>query len=135
GPLPPVKGTRYLLGLDIGLKHDATAAVIAHAEPALDDDGHAAARVVLDRIETWHGTRATTVRLADVETWVEQASLAYNRAAVLCDPWQGVALAQRLRGRGLRIEEINFTPQSITRMASSVLLLLRNGLLHLPDDP
>lgn len=48
---------RYAIGLDIGLKHDRTVAVVAHAEPVVRtpdgtvDTVTVGARVVLDRIE------------------------------------------------------------------------------------
>jgi Terminase large subunit, ATPase domain len=45
GPLEPQPGVRYVLGLDVGLKSDATVAAVCHAER------NGAVRVVLDRMQ------------------------------------------------------------------------------------
>ena len=59
----------------------------------------------------------------------------YNQAKVMMNPWQAVALAQRLRTRRVRVEEFTFSSQSVGRLATTLHLLLRNGDLALPDDP
>ena len=58
GPQAPRPENRYVLGLDLGLKADLTAAVVCH----LDED-----TVVLDRINTWTGTSDSPVQLAVVK--------------------------------------------------------------------
>ena len=73
-------------------------------------------------------------RLDQVEAWVEQASRSFGRAHVIVDPWQTVGLAQRLTGRGLRVEEFPFTQQSVGRIAATLYGLLRDRNLALPDD-
>lgn len=124
GPLPPERGTRPVIGVDIGLKRDRTAAAVCHRHGET---------VVLDRLEVWQGSRLHPVTLADVEKWLAEAARAY-RARIILDPWQAVGLMQRLRGAGVRVEEYVFTAQSVGRLASSLYTLLRERQLQLPDD-
>ena len=125
GPLDYESKRTYVVGLDLGLKRDRTVGTVCHREGS---------RVVLDRIATWQGSRLRPVRLSDVEEWVEQASRAFGRAHVILDPWQTVGLAQRLRARGLRVEEYAFTAQSVGRIAGTLYGLLRDRNLALPND-
>jgi phage terminase large subunit-like protein len=126
GVLPPERGTRYVLGLDLGIKNDRTALSVAH----LADDGD----VVLDRQEVWQGTRDRPVQLAEVEAVVLEASRSYNRAPLLVDPWQAAQMTQRLRRAGVRVHEVTFSQQQIGRMALVLVRLLRDRQLDLPDD-
>jgi len=138
GPLVPAEGRRYVVSVDLGLRRDRTVAAVTHAEPLRrpnDDVTVAGHRVVLDRMQTWQGSREQAVRLEDVEDWVAQASHSFNRAGVVIDPWQAVGIAQRLRGRGIVVREYTFTPSSVGRLASTLHLLLRDRALALPDDP
>ncbi len=136
GPLEARSGTRYVVGVDLGLKHDRTVVSIAHAEDALDvPEDVRARRVVLDRQLTFAGSRARPVRLGDVEEAIAEASRAYNGAKVVADPWQAVGLCQRLRARGVAVSEFSFSATSVGRLASTLHLLLRDRLLALPDEP
>jgi hypothetical protein len=63
-----------------------------------------------------------------------QASQVFNRAKVTMDPWQVAGMAQRLRDRGVRVEEFTFSSPSVGRLASTLHLLLRDRALALPDD-
>jgi phage terminase large subunit-like protein len=156
GPLPPEPGMRYVIGVDLGLKHDRTVAAVCHlarrwdtaatafASPespprglmeAVPDDTLPAATVMLDRMAVWQGTREHAVPLEAVEAWILQARHTFNGAGIVFDPWQAVGMAQRLRGRGLQVEEFTFSPASVGRLASTLHLLLRNRQLRLPDDP
>ena len=133
GPQDPVDGVRYVVGLDLGLKRDRTVAAIAHSEPLAD--GREGRRVVLDRMEVWQGSRLRPVELGDVEAWLGEASRRYNGAPIVADPWQAVGLLQRLRDRRVRVEEFAFSAQSVGRLASELLVALRDRRLALPDDP
>jgi Phage Terminase len=125
GPLEPISGMSYVIGLDVGLKRDSTVATICHVEHGI---------VYLDRIATWTGTRLRPVKLGEVESWIEKAAKQY-RARVVVDPWQAAQLTERLRARGVRITEYTFSAQSVGRLASTLYLLLRERGLRLPDDP
>ena len=66
-----------------------------------DEDQTVGARVVLDRMQVWQGSRKKPVQLDDVEAWIVEASGRYNGASVMLDPWQAAGMAQRLRARGV----------------------------------
>lgn len=133
GPLGYVPGHRYVLGLDIGVTNDRCVLAVCHAES--ERDGRR--RVVLDLIRRWSGSRRRPVDLSEVEETVAAVSSAFGRsgrARVRMDPWQGIGMAQRLRVRGVPVEEWSFTAQRYANMAQTLLVLLRDGLLWLPDD-
>lgn len=139
GPLSPQSGTAYAIGLDVGLKHDATVAAVVHTEPAEvrfhgADRHEEGQRVVLDRLEVWRGSRLRPVKLDGVEEWVGQAARSFNNAAIVADPWQAIGLCQRLRDKGLRVEEWTFNQASNAKLASTLHTLLRDRRLSLPDD-
>lgn len=124
GPLDPIPGMTYVIGLDVGLKRDSTVATICHLEHGI---------VTLDRIAVWTGTRLRPVRLGEVEEWIGKAARDY-RATVIVDPWQAAQLTERLRRSGVRIHEYAFSAQSVGRLASTLFLLLRERSIRLPDD-
>jgi phage terminase large subunit-like protein len=130
GPQERDPAHRYLVGLDLGLKNDRTVVTVAHAERR-DAGGPV---VVLDRIIVMQGTKTKPVQLSDVEKLVEHTSRAYGHARIRLDPWQTIGLAQRLRDRGLTVEEWAFTAQSVGRLGQTLHLLLRDHRLALPDD-
>lgn len=132
GPLDPEEGRAYVIGVDLGVKRDRTAVVVAHGEPYADAE--AGCRVVVDRRELWKGSRIRPVKLADVEEWIEQAAKEY-RAEVVFDPWQAVGMAQRLGAKSIRLHEHPFTVASTGRLASTLFQLLRDQALALPRDP
>ena len=125
GPLEPRKGHRYVIGLDIGLKHDRTVAAVCHRE----ED-----RVVLDRMEVWAGTRKNPVQIGVVEEWLLEAHRQFNRARLVLDPWQAVSTAQRLRAAGVSVKEFTFSASSNAELALTLYRLLRERNLALPDD-
>ena len=125
GPQAPRPENQYVIGLDLGLKADLTAAVVCH----LDEN-----TVVLDRINTWTGTTEHPVQLGEVETWLTQACDSYHPATVVLDPWQAIGLAQRLRRRRIPVEEYTFSAASVGRLATTIHLLLREHRLALPPD-
>lgn len=138
GALPPEPRRRYVIGLDVGLKNDATVAAVCHGErivAADSDDSTVGVRVVLDRMHVWRGSRSEPVRLAEVEEWLEQASRSYGRAPIRFDPWQAAGSMQRLAARRVPVEEYSFNASSVGRLAVTLLTLIRERALALPDDP
>ena len=125
GPLDPTPGASYVIGVDLGLKRDRSAAAVCHAE---NED------VILSRLGVWQGSRRKPVRLGEVEDWLAEAAARFNGAEVVFDPWQSVGLMQRLQGRGLRCSEFSFSAQSVGRLAASLFNALRDGRLGLPND-
>jgi hypothetical protein len=129
GPLEPVFGGRYVIGVDLGLKHDRTVAAVCHAER--DGTG---VRVVLDRLQTWAGSRRRPVDLGVVEEWLAEVGRRYNRARLIVDPYQAMQMAQRLRHAGVTVEEYAFSAQSVGRLAIGLHTAIRDHRLALPDD-
>jgi phage terminase large subunit-like protein len=123
GDLEPSSRHRYVITLDIGLVHDRTVACVAHR------DG----RVVVDRLHVWAGTRTNPVRLDEVEEWLYAAAKAY-RAPLLYDPFQAALLTQRLKARGVRVQDFTFSSSSVGRLAVALFNALREHALDLPDD-
>ena len=91
-------------GLDLGLAKDRSvlSRVRHDARTSL---------VVIEGLETWTPRPGARVDLMEVEETV--AGIVRERPApVYLDPWQGVLLGQRLRGRGLEVREVSFTGES-----------------------
>jgi phage terminase large subunit-like protein len=133
GPQAPRPGVKYVVTLDVGVTNDASVAVVAHAERVSEQRG-APARVVVDRIARWRGTRRKPVDLSEVEGWIHTACVEYHRAPLHADPYQAVGLLQRLRSRGVRASEFTFSAQSVGRVANALHLALRNRLIWIPND-
>ena len=127
--LEPDPAHRYVVTLDVGLKHDSTVLVVAHREEF--DDGP---EFIVDRLERWTPEPGASVDLAVVEAAVAHAARAYQ-APVVLDPWQAALLAQRLRDQGVRVHEFTFTATSVGRLARGLFLALADERLVLPDDP
>jgi phage terminase large subunit-like protein len=125
GPLAPKPGVGYVASLDMAYVHDRAAAAVCHRERS--------GRVVLDRLEVWAGSRRHPVQEAAVEDWLMKAWRAYG-PRLMVDPWQTKGMAQRLRARGMRVEEFGFSAQSVGRLALTLYRLLRDHLVALPDD-
>lgn len=133
GPQEPEPGVQYVIGVDLGVKRDRTVVAVCHAEPL--DDGRQGRVTVLDRMQVWQGSRLHPVPLGQVEEWIFLASQRYGGASVVCDPWQAMGMIERLKGQRVKIEEFVFSAQSVGRLASNLMLALRDHRLALPDDP
>jgi phage terminase large subunit-like protein len=130
GPQDYRPGSRpYRMGVDLGLRHDRTAIAVCHAEPV-----GGGRLVVLDRLVVFEGSPADEVSLGEVEAAILECWRAFGRPRVRLDPWQAIGLAQRLRQRGMRVEEFAYTAQRYGAMASVLFALLRDGLLALYGD-
>jgi phage terminase large subunit-like protein len=127
GPLEPVEGHHYVIGVDLGLKHDRSVAAVCHAE------GDGERKVVLDRMEVWAGTPRRPVDLPEVRDWLEFSAKRY-RAPLVVDPYQAIGMIQELRRRGVVAEEFNFNQSSIGRLAVTLHTSVRDHRLGLPDD-
>lgn len=138
GPSLPTHGVRYVMGLDLGIKNDATVAAVCHVESV--DRGYAegrqlpfSSRVVLDRMMRWKPSRLRPVNLTEVEDWCAEAVRSYG-CPIVFDVYQAVHLTQRLRARGATCTEFAFTQPSIGRLAALLHSLIRDRALALPDD-
>jgi phage terminase large subunit-like protein len=142
GDRPPKGQLRYVIGVDLGINHDRTVAAVCHLHEIRqqhdeegDEDALPTYRVVVDRLTVWAGSRNNPVDLPTVERALLDLSRAYNDADIICDPWQAVLLAQRLRNDHVNVEEYNTSTQGVGRLASTLLSLFRTRLIALPDDP
>lgn len=127
GPRPWAQGRRYSISLDVGLKNDRTVLAVCSAE------GDAPA-VALDRMMVYQGSRRQSVSLDVVEAAALEAWQGYGQPSLVADPWQAAQLCQRLRARGVRVEEFTFSSQSVSRLALRLHGLIRDRALQLPDD-
>ena len=136
GPLAARKDRVYVLGLDVGLVHDRTALAICHAERIIaPDDTVGGRRIVVDDVIVWEGTRQKPVQLLSVRETIEAKAREYRVDRVVFDPYQAVGLAQELQQRGhVIMAQFNFTTQSVAALASTLVMLIRNRQLGLPDD-
>jgi len=132
GPQDYKPGVRYKIGVDLGLRHDRTAIAVVHGE---DVEGTDAKRVVVDRMIVFEGTKANEVTLSDVEDTLFDTWQTYGRPRIRIDPWQGIGLAQRLRRRGVAVEEWSYSDRRYGAAAAALFNLLRDGLLDLYDHP
>lgn len=128
GPLAPDRSKSYIITLDLGVRNDRTAAVIAHAERTADG-----VQVVVDRLAVWTPKPLRPVKLDDVKAWLIEMGRAY-RATVHYDPSQAYLLIEQLRKAGLSTREFTFTSSSVGKIATAIMQALRSRLLLLPDD-
>jgi hypothetical protein len=128
GPIAPEMGNLYVCTLDLGVKNDRTAAVIAHAERG--DEG---TRIVVDRLQVWVPRPLRPVKLEDVKAWLVEMCRNY-RAKLVYDPSQAYLLVEQLRKSGVVVEQFTFTSSSVGRLAASIMQALRSRLLSLPND-
>jgi phage terminase large subunit-like protein len=126
GPQDYRRGVVYKIGVDLGLRNDRTAIVVAHAESVVGRR-----RVVLDRLVVFEGSKSDEVTLGEVEDALLDVWRMYGRPRVRMDPWQAVGLAQRLRQKGVSVEEWSYSPLRYGAAASALYGLLRDGLLAL----
>lgn len=132
GPQP---GVKYLITVDIGIRHDATAMAICHAEPFDAGDPSGPKRVVTDHIERWKGSRRKPVQVKRVEDWLATKAPQWNGATVYADPTQFVGSLQNLNRRGVRAKEWPFTSSSVGQVATALVQAFRNRQIEVPDIP
>jgi phage FluMu gp28-like protein len=128
-PLKPQRGTRYVIGVDLATKFDSTAVCVAHSEHR---DGER--RIVVDNMEVFEPRRGREVSLGDVERRIEQLASRYRPAEVFFDPQNASLMLENLRGRHVRVEEFKFTAPANDKMTNTLHVMLRDGLIDLPDD-
>jgi phage terminase large subunit-like protein len=122
GPaLERTDGATYIAALDLGTVNDKTALAIGHREGDV---------VLLDRMQTWQGSRRHPVNFAEVEEFIVGAHKRF-RFSLRLDPWQGLDLAQRLRSQGVSAREFNFTAASKQKLAATLLSSINAGKLEL----
>lgn len=107
---PP--GVLYVHGLDIGVSRDHAVHLVLHRDLA---DG----RIYLDRIRVWVPATGAQVDLDGVEQHVEE-ELRRLPGSIYADPFQAVALLQRLERQGFTVTQVAFTTEHLTQMCEAV---------------
>jgi phage terminase large subunit-like protein len=135
GPLAPDPRWTYVVSADLSTKRDTTVVAVCHLEPIISDVTGASLgeRMILDRMLTWTPHGGQRVSLPDVEEAIFQACASF-RAPLVIDPWQAVGMAQRLRERGVYVDEFVFSQQSVGRLALTLHGLIREHALAIPND-
>jgi hypothetical protein len=130
-PLEPQDGIRYVLSVDLAVKHDNAVAAICHAERV---PGAELPRVVLDRLMVWSPSPQRPVTLSAVQDWVGEFARRYRNAVCVFDPSQGLQMMQTLKRSGLTVEEFSFSGSSVGKLGTTLLQLIRERALALPAD-
>jgi phage terminase large subunit-like protein len=127
----PKAGMRYIVAIDLGVKHDRTAVVVAHAERV---PGAVLPRVVVDRLRVWKPSRLRPVRLSEVQDYIGHIAKRYHRATCVFDPSQGLSMMQALKREGLTVREFTFSASSVGKLATTLVQLVGERALALPPD-
>lgn len=129
GVLPPRPGLQYVVSFDLSVSSDHTAVSVCHSEV------RGGLRViVVDLVRAWVPRAGRPVDLLDVEAFIGAIAREYGHARVVGDPYQAVAMTQRLREGGLSVRAVNFTAGTNSRRAQMLLRLVRDRAMDLPDD-
>jgi hypothetical protein len=127
--LEPVRGTRYVMALDIGTRRDASVLAVGHLERP-----GTGRRVVIDRVLRWSGTRDDPVSLGEVETALLACWRSYGRPRLVYDFHQAAQLTERLKKAGVGCTEFTFSTAGVNRLARTLFGVLRDRAILLPDD-
>lgn len=122
GPLEPVAGRRYVLGVDLALRRDS--AVVACGS-RVDD------QVVIDHLDVFEPRKGRDIDLSAVEDCVLARARQYRASAVF-DPAMGQQMIQRLRKQGTKVVEHTFTVSSNSARTLTLLQLVREHRLRIP---
>jgi phage terminase large subunit-like protein len=135
GPLAPDPRWTYVVSADLSTKRDTTVVAVCHLEPIISEVTGASLgeRMLLDRMVTWTPRGGQRVSLVEVEETIFQAARSFG-APLVVDPWQAVGMAQRLRERGVFVEEFVFSQSSVGRLALTLHNLIKEHALAIPDD-
>lgn len=119
------QGQLYFVGVDLGLVNDATAIVVVHRDPISD-------KVLLDHVKTFQGSHASPVVVSQVEEHLCALHQNFHRLGHLAvDPYQAVAMMQRLRERGLPVEQFTFSGANWTKLTQNLFALFKDRRIAL----
>jgi phage terminase large subunit-like protein len=85
-------------------------------------------------LQAWRPEVGHPVKVEDVEKEVIELHQRLGLAAVAFDPWQAQYLAERLRKRGIRTVEVDFTTANLKAMASETLEAFRERNVEIYGD-
>jgi hypothetical protein len=111
----------YVAGLDLGAVSDASVLAIGHREGE---------RTRLDYMRVWQGRRGARVDFDALGAEVLELYREF-RFSLSADPWQALELITRLEKHDVDVRPFHFSPQSKTRLASTLLHSINTGALEL----
>lgn len=127
----------HAVGLDVGLRRDATAIVVAHREcRSRADGGPPDDLVVVDHVHTLKPglIRKRHVQIEDVIHAVRRVHASYP-GLVLHDLHYSSAVAPPLQAAGVRTREVSMAPRAQAQRIELFLSLLAAGRLRLVNHP
>jgi phage terminase large subunit-like protein len=116
----------FVIGLDLGIRHDHSGAVVLGAH-------HATQRVRLAASQSWAPDPVTgKVDLIAVKAWVADAHRRFRLAKLLYDPYQAELMAMQLqRECNLTVEPMQFSGANLNLMATTLLETFRSRRIDL----
>lgn len=123
------KGNVYYMSVDLGLVKDKTVVTVVHKD-------RESKKIILDSMKTFEGIRGDKLKIDSVESYIINQYHAFrNVKSVVCDPWQMVSTVQRLKGKGIPIEEFIFTASNITKLTENLFSLFKDRRIEIYDHP
>jgi hypothetical protein len=129
----PTRGDlTFVAGADLGLKRDRSSLCIIACDTA--------GQVYLAGLTVWTpGVVASllgrrTVDLSIVENAIVDACERWGLQSIYIDPWQAEALAQNLERRGLPVQLVPQTMQTLTEAATTLIEGFSDRRIHLFND-
>lgn len=119
-------GREYVITVDLGAVHDPSVIGIGH-----EQDG----QIVVDAIKTFQGSRESPVLLPVVEAALHEFATRFPPSTIKIETWQGMSMAQQLRGKGLPISLSTPTAKSNSDEWSVLAQRLASHTLIVPPHP
>jgi hypothetical protein len=128
-PLMADKSMAAWIGVDASVKHDSTAIVVVTWDARVNKP-----RLISHR--KFQPTAAQPINFeATVEATLREYAQRFSVRAIVYDPYQMAATAQRLRAFGLPMREYPQTEANITQFSSTLFERIKAGeLITYPDD-
>lgn len=130
GPLPrPEPGWRYIMGLDLGIKHDHAALFVLGINPVIQ-------RLKAAYWRRWKpAENSGEVSLIAVEQEIMYVSRLYGAVDLHFDPHQAIYMAQRVAQQGINRKEMSFqVPSNLVKMATAYIQTMDSEKIQLYDD-
>jgi hypothetical protein len=136
-PAAPEYGQRYVIGVDLALKRDLAALVVAHNvwRTVRGETGwRQERRVIVDLVKTWKAPRGGSIDLVDVRNYLAGIARQYYGATAYLDAWQAAHMAADLNRSGVQAELVSATEASNQRSTMALLGLFQDRAIELPKD-
>ena len=120
----PARHEVCVAGLDLGLKHDASAFCIVAKSRA--------GQLRVLRVRRWQAPKNGKLNLAELEATILEDHREYRPRRVSCDPWQASYLLQRLRRAGVPTFERQQAGPRLVEQAMALVEAFTNGTIRIP---